>query len=122
MLQEMKDNISINREKMDANQPKMEARINVNNEKFDVLRSTLVSRMDVFQPRTEADQEEIIAKTEVHQERMGPSMNPWRNKMNRRQETTEAYPERTEARIQTGQEPFEAEIKTCEGRGFGNKS
>jgi hypothetical protein len=28
-------------------------------------------------------------------------------------EATEAYPKRTESRIETGQEPMEAEIKTC---------
>jgi hypothetical protein len=40
-------------------------------------------------------------------------MNDWRNKTNARRKATEAYPERTESRIETGQEPPEAEIKTC---------
>jgi hypothetical protein len=47
--------------------------------------------MDIYQPGTEADQEEIT----VHQERMRPSMNPCRNKMNARREAMEAYTERT---------------------------
>jgi hypothetical protein len=87
----------------------MEARIDANNDKFDVLRSNLVSRMDIHQARTEADQGEIIAKIEAHQE----GVNAWKSKTNTRPEETEAHPERTESRMDTGQEPLEAEIKNC---------
>jgi hypothetical protein len=48
-----------------------------------------------------------------HHEDMRTDMRTWRKEMKADLEATEAYPERTESRIETGQEPLEAEIKTC---------
>jgi hypothetical protein len=43
---------------------------------------------------------------------MDVNKNAWRKDMKTCREVTEAYPERTETRIKTGQELLEAEIKT----------
>jgi hypothetical protein len=49
---------------------------------------------------------------DAHQERMGASVNAWRKETKACREATEPCLER-KTRLETAQEPTEAEIKTC---------
>jgi hypothetical protein len=60
---------------------------------------------------TKASQEQMTAKMDAHQERMEANMNAWRNKMKASREVTQAYPKRTEARIETNHDPMEAKLR-----------
>jgi hypothetical protein len=63
--------------------------------------------MDIHQARTDAIQEEITAKRDAHQERMGASVNAWR-------EETTAGKEATEVSLESKQ-LTSAEIRVSSG-------
>jgi hypothetical protein len=67
----------------------------------------------------------LIAMREQITTQVVANMNAWRKETRANQEVMEAYPERAKSRIETGQEPMEAKIKTClaeVGHRFGGKS
>jgi hypothetical protein len=56
--------------------------------------------MDTHQARTEAIQKEIVAQMNAHQERMGASVNAWRNETTACQEKAKGSPEKMKAGLE----------------------